>query len=98
MSAQVSLAITIDIQFPNGHATDDWTLPDAGADSFTAPVDIAWETDVNRYKPRCHFLCQCFANYLQRWPFRETRTTNESRQYPFTIKPADAASSAIFMV
>jgi hypothetical protein len=55
MSAQVSLAVTIDIQFPNGHATDDWALPDAGVDSFTAPVDIAWETDVNGYKP-CHHL------------------------------------------
>jgi hypothetical protein len=56
MAAQVSLAITIDIQFPNGHATDDWTLPDAGANSFTAPVDIAWKTDVNRYNSGYHIV------------------------------------------
>jgi hypothetical protein len=83
MPAQVSLAITIDIQFPNGHATDDWTLPDAGADSFTTPVDIAWKTDVNRYNSSYHIVV------LERVGVGN---------YPFTIKPADAAPSAIFMI
>jgi hypothetical protein len=56
VAGQVSLAITIDIQFSNPYATDDGTLPDAGADGFTAPSDLARKTDVNRYKPWCHFV------------------------------------------
>jgi hypothetical protein len=65
VACQVSLAITIDIQFPNDHATDDWTLPDAGADGFTAPGDLAREADINGYKSGCHFLSQGFAKTSQ---------------------------------
>jgi hypothetical protein len=65
VAGQVSLAITTDIQFPNDHATDDWTLPDACADGFTAPGDLAREADINGYKPGCHFFCQRFARTSQ---------------------------------
>jgi hypothetical protein len=65
VAGQVSLAITIDIQFPNDHTTDHWTLPDACADGFTAPDDLAREADINGYKSGYHFLCQGFAKTSQ---------------------------------
>jgi hypothetical protein len=55
VTGQVSLPITIDIQFPDEHATDHWTLPDACADGFTMPADLAREADINGYKSGCHF-------------------------------------------
>jgi hypothetical protein len=56
MASQVSLAITIDIKLSDDEATRRWTLPDARVDGFAAPHDIAWQTDVNRYKPCCQIL------------------------------------------
>jgi hypothetical protein len=65
MSAQVSLAITIDIQFSDDDATQHWTFPDACMDGFAAPVDITWQTDVNGYKSRYHFSSRRFAGATQ---------------------------------
>jgi hypothetical protein len=42
-----------------------WTLPDARVDGFAAPVDIAWQTDVNGHKPCCHFSSRRFASVPQ---------------------------------
>jgi len=42
-----------------------WTLPDARVDGFAAPVDIAWQTDVNGHEPRRHFFSRRFASIPQ---------------------------------
>jgi len=60
LSGPLITSSPIDIQFPNDHTTDHWTLPDACADGFTAPVDLAREADINGYKSG-HILCQGFA-------------------------------------
>jgi hypothetical protein len=65
MAAQVSLAITIDIKLSDDEAARHWTLPDARVDGFAAPVDIAWQTDVNGQKPFCHFSSRRFASVPQ---------------------------------
>jgi hypothetical protein len=64
MAAQVSLAITIDIKFSDNDVARHWTLPDARVDGFAAPVDIAWQTDVNGQKC-CHFSSRPFASVPQ---------------------------------
>jgi hypothetical protein len=59
------LAITIDIKFSDDDAARHRTLPDARVDGFAAPVDIAWQTDVNGHKPCCHFSSRRFASVPQ---------------------------------
>jgi hypothetical protein len=65
LSGPLITSSPIDIQFPNDHATDDLTLPDACPDGFTAPGDLAREADINGYKSGCHFFCQRFARTSQ---------------------------------
>jgi hypothetical protein len=55
MAAQVSLAITLDIELSDDEAARHWTLPDSGMNGFTTPSDVAWQTNVNRSKPCCQF-------------------------------------------
>jgi hypothetical protein len=65
MAAQVSLAVSIDIKLSDHNAAHHWTLPDARVDSFAAPADIAWQTDVNGYNPCYHFFSRRFAGVPQ---------------------------------
>jgi hypothetical protein len=65
MATQVSLAIPVDIKFSDDDAAQHWTLPDARVDGFTAPHDIAWQTDVNGHKPCSHFSYRRFASLPQ---------------------------------
>src|SRR6266403_3385417 len=81
-----------------------WTLPDARVDGFAAPVDIAWQTDVNGQKPFCHFSSRRFASVPQ--TVRSTRknfpnaalpgmsgVSNFSLFEPQTFRDEDAVQS-----
>jgi hypothetical protein len=58
VATEVALAVAIDVESSNHNAARRWIFPNAGADGFAAPGNVARETYVNRYK-LCYQSCSC---------------------------------------